>query len=185
MLFNSSDETLIDKALRGSGNSWSRLVKRYERLVFNYCLRMCGQRSDALDLMQEIFLTAFRSLPSYRGEGQFKSWIMRIAVNKCTDFFRGCQRNPLFNGSAEPLEGQVDAATPEQSLHIHRIRQHILSSMQKLPPEQRQVVELKFFQQLTFEDISHLTGVSTNTLKTRLYAALAKLRTHVEVQNVL
>ena len=83
-----SFEKLIEKALSGSQSSWVTLVKRYEGLVYNYCLRMTFNASDAMDLMQEVFLAVYRNLPAYRGGGKFKGWMMRIAANKTTDFLR-------------------------------------------------------------------------------------------------
>ena len=99
MLNFNKDEKLIEKALNGSQRSWVKLVKRYENLVFNYCLRMTFQHSDAMDLMQEVFLAVYRNLPSYHGNSQFKAWMMRIAANKTTDFLRSRGRNPLHNAS--------------------------------------------------------------------------------------
>lgn len=192
------DEKLIDKALRGSQRSWVSLVKRYEGLVYNYCLRMTFNSSDAMDLMQEVFLAIYRNLPSYRGDGQFKGWMMRIAANKTTDFLRSRGRNPLHragevtddsfsgDGSFHPhSHSHTDNHDPAAHYAQESKNQQIRQVLSKLSDEQKLVVELKFFQHFTFDEISQQTGVSINTIKTRLYAALNKLKGHLEIQNVM
>lgn len=179
------DENLIEKALAGSQSSWVKLVKRYERLVYNYCLRMTFNAQDAMDLMQEVFLAVYRNLPAYRGDGKFKSWMMRIAANKTTDFIRAKMRNPL-NQASEVFENDHLAHQSTQGEYEEFAEnKQIMKMLAALPHEQRLVVELKFFQHFTFEEISQQTGVAVSTIKTRLYAALQKLKGQIEVQNAL
>ncbi len=199
------DEKLIEKALGGSQRSWVSLVKRYEGLVYNYCIRMTFNAHDAMDLMQEVFLAIYRNLPSYRGQGQFKGWMMRIAANKTTDFLRARGRNPLHRagevtddsyGNASSYNDLGNSAVydphsssqtqdPARQHSIESDNQQIKAVLNKLPDDQKLVVELKFFQHFTFEEISQQTGVSINTIKTRLYAALNKLKGFSEIQNAL
>ena len=185
-MFNlSTDEKLIEKALSGTQSSWVKLVKRYEGLVFNYCLRMTFNHSDAMDLMQEVFLAVYRNLPAYRGDGKFKGWMMRIAANKTTDFLRARGRNPLHQADEVDNADFHSSHSPEEDYHAMSENQRIMTMLSILPDEQRMVVELKFFQHFTFEEISQQTGVAVSTIKTRLYAALQKLKGQMEVQNAL
>ncbi len=179
------DEKLIEKALGGSQSSWVSLVKRYEGLVYNYCLRMTFNSSDAMDLMQEVFLAVYRNLPAYRGDGQFKGWMMRIAANKTTDFIRAKFRNPLHQASEVQPDDYYSKDSPHGDYEERAINKKIMKVLAQLPEEQRLVVELKFFQHFTFEEISQQTGVAISTIKTRLYSALQKLKGHMEVQNVM
>ena len=75
------DEALIAAALNGSAYAWEKLVKRYETQIFNYSVRLTGNSSDAMDLMQEVFLGVYRNLHRFRGDAKFSSWIFRIAHN--------------------------------------------------------------------------------------------------------
>jgi RNA polymerase sigma-70 factor (ECF subfamily) len=188
------DEKLIEKALGGSQRSWVSLVKRYEGLVYNYCLRMTFNSSDAMDLMQEVFLATYRNLPSYRGQNQFKGWMMRIAANKTTDFLRARGRNPLHRAgevsddsyqSPEVHHAHSHNHDPAEHYKLEKTNQQIKKILDRLPDEQKLVVELKFFQHFTFDEISHQTGTSINTVKTRLYTALNKLKGYSEMQNVM
>jgi len=179
------DEKLIEKALGGSQSSWVNLVKRYEGLVYNYCLRMTFNNSDAMDLMQEVFLAVYRNLPSYRGDGKFKGWMMRIAANKTTDFIRAKYRNPLHQAEEVYADDFHTQDSPHADYEEQNNNLQIRKMLATLPEDQRIVVELKFFQHFTFEEIGHQTGVAVSTIKTRLYSALQKLKGLEEIQNAL
>ncbi|WP_196141149.1 RNA polymerase sigma factor [Aliikangiella sp. G2MR2-5] len=185
MFIKKSDEKLIEQALDGSQSSWVKLVKRYEGLVYNYCLRMTFQQTDAMDLMQEVFLAVYRNLPAYRGDGQFKAWMMRIAANKTADFLRARGRNPLYQAGEVEHDKYHSSSSPEAEYQQFSQNREILKMLSTLSEEQRMVVELKFFQHFTFEEISQQTGVAISTIKTRLYSALQKLKGQMEVQNAL
>jgi len=167
--------------LAGSDNAWTKLVGRYQQRVYNYALRMIGHPDDALDLMQEVFVGVLRNLPGYRRDGAFAAWLFRIAAYRCTDYLRRRRVTvPLdetawdgVDGEAVEVEPRVDANRP------------IATALAGLPAEQRHVVELKFFQEFTFDDIAGQLGISPNTAKTRLYGALRKLRQHEELKDAL
>lgn len=189
-MLSASDEKLITQALNGSQRSWVKLVKRYEGLVYNHCLRMTHNSQDAMDLMQEAFLAIYRHLPSYRAEGQFKAWMMRITVNKTMDFMRSRKRSPQcssetetedWTGAWQAPESQNPDSLYEQSSDNARVK----AMLNRLPEEQHLVVELKFFQHFTFEDISYQLGLPVSTVKTRLYTALQKLKEHEERRHVV
>ena len=82
------DEALIAAALNGSALAWEKLVRRYESKIYNHGLRLMGNSSDAMDLMQEVFLGVYRNLHRFRGDAKFSSWIFRIAHNKAIDINR-------------------------------------------------------------------------------------------------
>ena len=150
------------------------MVKRYERRVYNYALRMVRHPDDALDLMQEVFLGVYRNLATYRGDGVFPAWLFRIASYRCTDLLRRRRdMAPYDDCAAVATAPDCDPVQATERSHANR---HIKAALATLPAEQRHVVELKFFQSFTFEDIAAQLGISPNTAKTRLYSALRKLR---------
>jgi len=177
-----TDETLVRRALAGSNGAWNKLVKRYEKRVYNYALRMVGHPDDAFDLMQEVFMGVHRNLGGFRGDGAFPAWLFRIASFRCTDYLRRRRRHEEFDEQRGFINGEP--GPEEQTLTTHANAQitHALSS---LPADQRQVVELKFFQHFTFEDIAGQLGISPNTAKTRLYSALRKLKQHEGLRDAL
>ena len=185
------DEALIAAALAGSPHAWEKLVKRYESRVFNQGLRLMGNPSDAMDLLQEVFLGVYRNLHRFRGDAKFSSWLFRIAHNRAIDFSRRkrllARTPPNAEGEADPLEGlPADRQQePEVSLVQSELNQRIVERLSQLPLAQRLVVELKVFQSMTFEEIADMQDISENTAKTRFYAALKKLKQTTEDEHVL
>ncbi|WP_371377310.1 RNA polymerase sigma factor [Thalassotalea aquiviva] len=182
-MFERNDEALIKKALNGSKSAWISLVKRYEKPLYNYAFRMVSNREDALDLMQDIFVAVFRNLSSFRGDSKFKSWLFRIAHYRCIEFYRR-KKSTLSLDDEPEMEAQKHQSCPEHSTFQARQSSDLVDAMGRLPINQRTVVELKFFQHFTFEEISEQLGVSINTVKSRLYTALDKLKITLEVDYV-
>ncbi len=178
-MFDKSDEQLIAKALDGNKKAWLNLIKRYEKPIYNYGIRMTGNNDDALDLMQEVFVSVFRNLSNYRGDGAFKGWLFKIAHYRCIEFYRRKRPTQGLEDSPE-LESGEDG--PEQATLTGQGNAQLVGAMQQLPFAQKAVVELKFFGQFTFEEIADQLGISTNTAKSRLYSALDKLKTLMEVE---
>lgn len=176
MFAQRSDEELIRQALGGSERAWLKLVKRHEQRLYNYALRLSGNPDDAMDIMQDVLVSVYRNLQSFRGESLFSTWLFRIASFRCTDYFR--RRNWHTSGvdDMDHIPGPEGEGEPESILTAAEDNAGVLHLMSLLPPDQRLVVELKFFQHFTFDEIAGQLGISPNTAKTRLYAALARMR---------
>lgn len=167
------DAQLIAKALNGSEKAWLALVKRYEKRVYNYGLRVSGHPDDAMDVMQDTFLAVYRNLHSYRGDGSFASWLFRIAVFRATDLLR--KRKMMTEPFYELTDERTDTEPETNAVEENR-NKDIVKLLEPLSNDARQIVELKFFQHFTFEEIAGQLGISTNTAKSRLYASLKKMR---------
>ena len=190
MSFDDQDAALIADALDGSARAWERLVKRYEGQVYNFSLRLTGDSSDALDLMQEVFIGVYRNLHRFRGDSKFSTWLFRIAHNKAVDMSR---RKPSFMpisslGGAEQSEEEVlehytDESVQENPQAMLSEIQHnaqIMAVLGCLSWEQRLIIELKVFQSSTFDEIAEMQDISANTAKTRFYTALKLLKKQME-----
>ena len=185
------DEALIAAALNGSAYAWEKLVKRYESQIFNYSVRLTGNSSDAMDLMQEVFLGVYRNLHRFRGDAKFSSWILRIAHNKAVDMNR---RRRLMSNQLRMNDDEVDILDilsgdtgnePDEKLGNQQRNGKITRMLARLSLEHRLVVEFKVFQSLTFDEIAVMQDISANTVKTRFYTALKKLKAVSEENNVL
>ena len=185
------DEALIAAALNGSAYAWEKLVKRYETQIFNYSVRLTGNSSDAMDLMQEVFLGVYRNLHRFRGDAKFSSWIFRIAHNKAVDMNR---RRRLLSNQLRMNDDEFDILDilsgdtgnePDEKLGTQQQNGKITKMLARLSLEQRLVVEFKVFQSLTFDEIAVMQDISANTVKTRFYTALKKLKAVSEENNVL
>ena len=185
------DEALIAAALNGSAYAWEKLVKRYETQIFNYSVRLTGNSSDAMDLMQEVFLGVYRNLHRFRGDAKFSSWIFRIAHNKAVDMNR---RRRLMSNQLRMNDDEFDILDilsgdtgnePDEKLGNQQRNGKITRMLARLSLEHRLGVEFKVFQSLTFDEIAVMQDISANTVKTRFYTALKKLKTVSEENNVL
>lgn len=186
------DEALIAAALNGSLRAWEKLVRRYEGKIYNQGLRLMGNSSDAMDLMQEVFLGVYRNLHRFRGDAKFSSWIFRIAYNKAMDMNR--RKKLMITQTRVSDEDELDiletipgrsSYEAEKILNDFQRNKQIISMLTDLPIEQRLIVELKVFQSLTFEDIAEIHEISVNTVKTRFYSAIKKLKVVSESNYVL
>jgi len=184
MIFT-QDEQLIRKALHGNEKAWVKLVKRYEKRIYNYSLRMTGATDEAMDLVQEVFISVYRNLPNYRGDGMFQGWLFKIASNRCTDFLRRRNNNPLSNLTTTDTETLLSTRSAEEDICRSEQNSNIIRILSTLSLEQRQVVELKLFQNMTFDEIEGTTGLSANTAKTRFYGAMKNLKNTVEVSHAI
>ena len=192
MKLTDEDEALIAAALNGSALAWEKLVRRYESKIFNQGLRLMGNSSDAMDLVQEVFLGVYRNLHRFRGDSKFSSWIFRIAYNKAVDMNR--YNNIMASRTHRNSEEELDILENipgrsnlegEKILSDYQANKRIVSMLAALPLKQRLIVELKMFQSLTFEDIGEIHDISVNTAKTRFYSAIKKLKDISESEHVL
>lgn len=195
MSLSEQDETLIRAALDGSARAWERLVRRYEGRVYNFALRLSGNETEALDLMQEVFLGVFRNLHRFRGDSLFSTWLFRIAHNKAVDMNR--RRSLLLPLSAlggaeqteeevlEHLHDETHEQNPQALLDTEQRNAGILRQLSRLSWEQRLVVELKVFQSCTFDEIAEMQDISANTAKTRFYTAMKLLKIQMEQTHVV
>jgi RNA polymerase sigma-70 factor (ECF subfamily) len=174
MIGRKTDDQLIKKALEGSETAWLSLVKRYETRLYNHAFRMVGNADDAMDLLQDVLMSVYRNLGNFRGDAPFGAWIFRIATFRCTDHLR--RKRPQIAELPDEIPDESNSSNPASGYEKVRSNDEIVKMLAQLPSEQRHVVELKFFQNFTFDEIAGQLGISSNTAKSRLYAALKKLR---------
>lgn len=180
-MFKRSDESLIAKALNGDQHAWHQLVNRHQSALFYFGLRLLGSREDANDLLQDVLLVLCRNLGQYRGDSSFKSWLFGIANYRAMDMLR---RRKYSDNDDELAEMPADAPGMPEQLANDRQQKQVQQQLRSLPAEQRLVLELKFYQQFTFDEIASQLAISSNTVKSRFYAALDKLRLQLEDDHV-
>jgi RNA polymerase sigma-70 factor (ECF subfamily) len=182
-----SDEQIVQRALSGDADAFGEIVIRWERRIFALSYGILGREEDARDATQETFINAFRNLRNFRGEAKVSSWLHRIAVNQCISR----QRRAKVRGET-PLEDehesvgaslftavrQSPASEAENSQRTLMVRRAISS----LPPDLKQVVVMKEFEELTFQEIATVLDLPLSTVKSRLYTALKQLRMRLERQ---
>jgi len=167
----------VRAARNGDHRAFNRLVLKWEQKIYNLVLRTLNDREEAAEVTQEVFLSVFRSLRNFREDARFSTWLYRVAVNHCLTRLR--RRPPPSHPFDELPEGSHQIFTrQEQEARIYRRerRRRVLDSLIALSPQQRLVVELKFYQEETFQEISQILGLPESTVKSRFYAALEILK---------
>ncbi|GEK10984.1 RNA polymerase sigma factor [Pseudoalteromonas sp. McH1-7] len=177
MFFN-SEKQLIKRALQGNQGAWASLCKQHHSRVYNQCLRLVGEPQDALDIAQDVFISMHRNLHTFNGNSQFSTWVFKITHARIVDHMRKRKFESIEGKEPEVLQAGPDAGVAQQQSN-----QEIYDALKQLPFEQRIVVELKFFQHYTFEEIAMQLELSTNTVKARLYNALSKMKGQLEVRD--
>lgn len=183
-----TDEELVARSRGGDHESFNQLVVRWERPIYALAYRVIGREDDARDVCQETFLRAFRSLPGFKGQAKFSSWIYRIALNLCRDWIRRERRAPFVEVPEGLQLGDLSPSVPADSVDEQASRRelgdHVARAMEQLTPEQRTTIVLKEYEGFTFSEIAELQGVPLSTVKTRLYQGLAVLRRELREQGL-
>lgn len=165
------DRDLIAKARKGQVEPYNLLVSRWEKRVFNYLYRLVGDREDAMDLSQDVFLKAYQALPKLEDPARFTGWLFRIAHNEAYSLLR---KNRLDD--AEITYDPSTANLTGGRMYPMELSLTVESALGRLTPEQREAVLLKVFQGFKFEEMSEVLGIPVSTVKSRLYTALDLLK---------
>lgn len=177
-----SEKEIIEKVLGGDVNAFEELVLRYEGTVYSLALRMVSNREDAADMTQEAFIKAYNSLPSFRGDSKFSSWLYRIASNVCLDFLRSKSRRPqssLTLGGDDDEDVQLEipdpAAGPEEQLIKKLSMQSLSEGLKLLPDNQRQILAMRELGGMSYAEIGAALSLEEGTVKSRIFRARKKL----------
>ncbi|MBQ4434152.1 MAG: sigma-70 family RNA polymerase sigma factor [Bacteroidales bacterium] len=185
-----TDNELIARYMEGDESALKTLIQRHEKKVFSYIMLSVKNRELAEDIFQDTFIKVINTLRSgnYKEEGKFIQWVMRIANNLKIDYFRKQQRMPVFEGNGDfDIFDLINGSDPsaEQKLITEQIYAEITSLVKLLPEEQREVLEMRIYQDISFKDIAEITNVSINTALGRMRYALINLRKIIKEKNVV
>jgi RNA polymerase sigma-70 factor, ECF subfamily len=183
--FDLSDDRLIARTLAGESDAFGLLVKRWERPIYGLTFRMLGRDEDARDACQEAFIAAFRNLGKFRGEAKFSSWIYRIALNACHARLRDRRGAALSIDEEDEAGRKAELADTASESLLDRVSRDerteiIRRALQSLPPEMRQVIVMKEYEEMTFAEIGEVLKIPVSTVKSRLYTGLQQMRAKLE-----
>jgi RNA polymerase sigma-70 factor (ECF subfamily) len=175
---DAEDATLVSQCLAGDASAFERLVCRYQRPLFTVAYRMLGNYDEASDATQDAFVRAYEKLTTFDPRYRFFSWIYRILVNECHNVRR-----------ARRVEEPV---TPDlmvggdliETLELAERRRHVQAAILALPPEYREVIVLRHFGELSYEEMSAALRIPEKTVKSRLYIARQRLAYLLRMESV-
>ena len=186
-----SDRVLLGHYLAGDSSAISQLIERHSRRVRDYIRMMVKDRDLAEDIFQETFIKAVKVIDEgrYTDSGKFLSWILRIAHNRVLDHFRRQKSSRQVNESEAGYDviGTLRFAEPttEDEMVHSEMEQTIRDLVELLPEEQREVVRLRYYSKLSFQEIAEQTEVSINTALGRMRYALINLRRMIKEKNIV
>lgn len=184
-----NDRELIERFLRGEVEAFNTLVWRWQKTIYNFILRDIGNREEAHDLTQQVFVRVYRNLDKLKDRDRFSTWIYQIAANLCRDLIKQRRRRSVQSLEAMQEAGALELATnPALTLHAEneqhpdrivsrsQLRDLLERALQEIPEEQRVVVIMKEYQNLKFTEIAEILGAPVNTVKSRLYYGLNAMK---------
>jgi len=163
------DSTLVARSVGGDDAAFEALVTRYQRVLFSVALRMLGEYADASDATQAAFVKAYQRLGSFDPQFRFFSWIYRILLNECLN----AKRDRRTHGEIPP--GLAAGVSPLEALDAAERRRRVQLALLALPVEYREVIVLRHFAGLSYDDIAATLGIPAKTVKSRIYTARQRL----------
>ena len=186
-----SDRALLNNYLSGDRSAISELIERHSQRVRNYIGMMVKDDDIADDIFQETFIKAVQVIDEgrYVDSGKFLSWVLRIAHNRVLDYFRREKASKQVNESEAGYDMigtmRFSEPTAEDNLVLSEVEQTVRNLIDQLPDEQQEVVRLRYYSKLSFQEIAEQTEVSINTALGRMRYALINLRRMIKENNIV
>jgi len=180
------DRTLVARILEGDRDRFTELVKRYEKRIINYVYRITRRYEDAHDLAQEIFVKVYVALDRYDPKYQFSTWLFRIAQNSAIDALRKKTVNEV---SIAPKPGEDDTkerefadtgVSPYRAMSNKQLADAIDTAVMNLPTDYRELIQLRHFAELSYEEIASMKKLPLGTVKNKLFRARNLLKVELE-----
>jgi len=185
-----NDFKLVGKAREGDQKAYADLMHRYKDSIYFMALKMVNNKEDAMDLTVETFAKAFEKLDKYQPEYAFSTWLFRVATNNCIDFIRKKKLNTTSinsmvdeDGDDRPLQIKSDTLNPEEVSMKREQTQLLKLLIDSLPPRYRNLIVLRYFDELSYEEISEQLDLPLGTVKAQLFRARFLLSNIVNARN--
>ena len=185
-----TDALLVRRYIDGDESALSTLVKRHESKIFGFIYSKILDRDISDDIFQDTFIKVIKTLKSnsYNEEGKFLPWVMRIAHNLIIDHFRKTKKMPMYRDTeAFSVFSMMsdNSQNVESKIITEQVEKDLIKLLKELPDDQREVVEMRIYQDLSFKEISESTGVSINTALGRMRYALINLRRIIDKNQII
>ncbi len=189
-LTDDSEAKLLERLVRRDERAFNQLVQRYERQVFTLVLRFLGNRAEAEELSQEVFVQVFKAIGSFRGDCKLSTWIYRITINLCKNRSKYLKLRRASEGArsdddveetpSRPGANASHVERPDEMLAGKQLEQIVQRSILRLEPTFRECLVLRDVEELSYEEVGQITGLAEGTVKSRIFRARAMLKEMVE-----
>ena len=185
-----TDSNLVSDYISGNENSLEILIHKHKSKVYNFIFSKVFNRDIAEDIFQETFIKVIKTLKNgvYKEEGKFLSWVMRISHNLIIDYFRKSNRMPKFEASDDYDIFQFitdNSPNAENNLIKDQVINDLQNMITELPKDQKEVLNMRLYRDMSFKEIAEITGVSINTALGRMRYAIINLRKMIEDNQIL
>lgn len=189
---NSRRERKLVKSLRARDeDAFCELVNMYQHKVFNIIFRILGDRHEAEDVAQEVFITVFKHIDQFRGESQFSTWLYRIATNHARNRIKYLSRRAQKQHQdiddtpeSSMLDNPINPANqrPDRQAQAHQLELIIQEGLAELHSEHREIIVLRDIENLSYQEIAQITGLAEGTVKSRLFRARVALKQYIQTR---
>lgn len=169
------EKAAVHRARGGDQAAFAQLVEAYQGPVYRLGLRMGLSPADAEEAAQNAFIAAWRGLPQFRGESKFSTWLYRLASNAAVDVLRR-EKKYEHQADVEELRQADEGPSPQEQLERQETQQTVRRCLAALPLEYRQVLVLRYLQQMRYQEIAEALGLPEGTVKSRINRAKAQLK---------
>jgi len=172
-----NDFQLVLKAKEGSQKAYADLMQRYKDSIYFMSLKMVNNKEDAMDITVETFAKAFEKLDKYQPEYAFSTWLFRVATNNCIDFLRKKKLNTVSidnmvdDDDDRPMQIKSDTLNPEESSIKKQQSEELKLLIESLPARYRNLLTLRYFDELSYEEIAQQLDLPLGTVKAQLFRA--------------
>lgn len=178
-MVDKTDIELVNEFKNGNTSAFDEIVRRYQKKVYSLARKILTNHDDADDVAQEVFIKLFHSLYEFKGESSLFTWIYRITINECNSLLRKKKIREII-----PIDEVVNFLrqneTPEQELIDKEEKKLIEKAIENLPPKQRAVFVMRFFENLEYEEISNILKKPVGTLKANYFHAVKKIQKFIK-----
>jgi RNA polymerase sigma-70 factor (ECF subfamily) len=184
------DAVLVHNYITGDENALALLIKRHQSKIYGFIYSKVSDRDIADDIFQDTFIKVIKTLKSnsYNEEGKFLPWVMRISHNLIVDHFRKNKKMPMYRETEEFSIFSVmtdNSPNIESRIITEQVETDLQRLIEELPDDQKEVLQMRIYQDLSFKEIADLTGVSINTALGRMRYALMNLRKVIEKNKII
>ena len=184
------DALLVKNYIDGNENALATLIKRHESKIYGFIYSKIADRDISNDIFQDTFIKVIKTLKSnsYNEEGKFLPWVMRISHNLIVDHFRKTKKMPMYRETEEFSIFSImsdDSLTIEGKMIVDQVEIDLKKLIEELPEDQKEVLVMRMYQDMSFKEISELTDVSINTALGRMRYALINLRKLIDKHNLV